>query len=227
MKKFTNYSLLYIEDNMDIQSNIAAFLKNHGYTVHVTDNVDDGCDLFRTNKIDIIVTDLHLSDQNGLEFVRCLRNKEIPTPVVITTAFDDRDMLLDAINLDITHYLVKPFKKSDLLSAILKAAKKLPSPAPTPAPRVLKQGYSYDMINKSIIHPEGNNQRLSKKEHLLLELLLAHPNQIVSYDQIESTVWKTTPMSLFALRTLVNSVRNKGYPSLILNASGLGYKYED
>lgn len=227
MKKFTNYNLLYIEDNIDIQKNVSAFLKNHGYTVYVTDNTDDGCDLFRARPIDIIVTDLHLSDKNGLEFVRCLRDKELPTPVIITTAFDDKELLLEAINLDISNYLVKPFKKSDLLSAILKAAKKLPSPVPAPTPRTLKSGYSYDMINKSINHPQGHSERLSKKEHLLLELLLAHPNQIVQYDQIESAVWKTTPMSLFALRTLVNSVRKKGYPELIVNASGLGYKYEN
>jgi len=226
MKKFTNYTLLYIEDNIDIQKNIATFLKNHGYTVYVTDNTDEGCDLFRSKHVDIVVTDLHLTDHNGLEFVRCLRNNEIATPVVITTAYDDKDMLLEAINLDISHYLVKPFKKSDLLTAILKAAKKITSPAPLPPARELKSGFSYDMINKSIMHPQGKSHRLSKKEHLLLELLLAHPNQIVTYDQIESAVWKNTAMSMFALRTLVNAVRKKGYPSLILNASGLGYKYE-
>jgi len=226
MKKFTNYSLLYIEDNADIQNNISSFLKNNGYTIHTTDNVDQALDLFRSTHIDMIVADLHLPGQSGLEFVRSLRNKEINTPVIITSGYDDKDILLDAINLDITHFLLKPFKKTDLLSAILKAAKKIVSP-PSPSPaRDLHEGFRYDMVNKSLIQPDGQSHRLSKKEYLFLELLLTNPNKVVTYDEIETAVWKGTPMSMFALRTLVNGIRKKAYPALILNASGLGYRYE-
>lgn len=222
----SHLSILYLEDHIEIQNNIASYLTQNGYTVYSADNVEDGCDLFRSNDIDIVLTDLNLTDQSGLEFVRCLRDKEITTPVVITTAFNDQETLLEAINLEITHYLVKPFKKSDLMNAIHKATKKIAPPTPLPTARKLKNGFDYDMMNKAIIDPHGNTNRLSKKEYLLLELMLSHPNQVVTYEQIESTVWKNTPMSMFALRTLVNAIRKKGYPALLLNASGLGYKFE-
>lgn len=221
----TSYPLtiLYIEDNIEIRQHLTRFLHRNGYQVIETDNVNEGCTLFRSHKIDLAIVDLHLPNQNGMEFIRCLREKGIHTPVIITTAFSDKEYLLDAINLDVTRYLIKPFQKNDLLDAIQTAAERFP-PHSVQTHNDLGLGYHYDPVNKLVNKPDGTSSQLSKKEYLLLELLLNRKMQIVGYDTIESMVWKTAPMSIDALRTLVRGLRKKTHPHLIRNINRIGYR---
>ncbi|MFA5215221.1 winged helix-turn-helix domain-containing protein [Sulfuricurvum sp.] len=72
--------------------------------------------------------------------------------------------------------------------------------------------------------PDGVTHQLSKKEYLLLELLIKNKNKIISYDAIAILVWQDTIMSMDALRTLVRALRKKTYKEIIENNNGLGYK---
>ncbi len=220
-----NLTLLYIEDDGQIRENISDFLRENGLGVIETEDTLKACDLFRTNKVDIILTDLLLPHQNGMEFIRCLRDKEVQTPIVITTAYTDKEFLLDAINLDVTRYLVKPFKKNELLNALKIAIQKLFTYKVQTFTH-LHNNFSYDPINKSIIDPNGNAIQLSKKEYLLIELLLTQKGKIFSYEIIETVVWENSPMSMDSLRTLVLGIRKKTYPNIITNNNGIGYKID-
>lgn len=216
-------TLLYLEDNIEIRQHLTRYLQRNGYTVLEADNVNKACDLFHDNHIDIALVDLHLPKQNGMEFVRRLRHKGISVPVIITTAYTEKEYLLDAINLDVTRYLVKPFKKSELIDAISISMLRLPA-AGDDRFHELGNGYRYDPINKSVIFPDAQTVQLSKKEYLLMELLLQRKNQIVGYDTIEADVWKNTPMSIDALRTLVRGLRKKIHPDIIRNINRIGYR---
>lgn len=218
-------TLLYIEDNIEIREHLSRFLQKNGHKVLGANDVDGGCALFQSHPIDVVLVDLQLPRQSGMEFIRCLRGKSIQTPVIITTAHTEKEYLLDAINLDVTRYLVKPFKKSELLDALMIASTKLAHS--TQGHRIeLLHGFSYDMINKAFLTAEGPAQQLSKKEYLLFELLISRNRQIVPYEAIEAAVWQHSPMSIDALRTLVRGMRKKSYPDLIRNINRIGYKIE-
>lgn len=216
-------NILYIEDDMQMRDFLTRFLERHDFKVLGADDVDQACALFQTQKIDIAIVDLQLPHQNGMEFIRCLRNKHINTPIIITTAHTENEYLLGAINLDVTRYLVKPFKKSELIEAIEVASSKLCFPAEENT-KELHHGYIYDSLNKSIIAPDGSTQQLSRKEYLLLELMHSRKNQIVLYETIEAVVWNNAPMSIDALRTLVRGLRKKSYPDIIDNINRTGYR---
>ncbi|MFZ2891377.1 diguanylate cyclase [Sulfuricurvum sp.] len=91
---------------------------------------------------------------------------------------------------------------------------------------ILHYGFSYDPINKTINRPNDTSVQLSKKEYLLLELLLNKKRLIVPYDTIETIVWQETLMSMDALRTLIRGIRKKTYPKIISNVNGIGYKID-
>lgn len=225
MFKSKNFTLLYIDNDSAHREQHAHFIRQNGLKVLETDNSHKGCDLFRTQKVDMILIDLHLSNESGLDFIRCLRQKDVLTPVIITSAHIDQDSLLDAINLNTTRYLKKPFKKNDLLDALLLSVKKILN-CHSSTYSVLHNGFSYDPINKMINKPDGSTAQLSKKEYLFLELLLSKKRLIVPYDVIESLVWQNMLMSMDALRTLVRSIRKKAYPEIIANVNGIGYKID-
>jgi DNA-binding response OmpR family regulator len=134
-------------------------------------------------------------------------------------------MLFEAINLDITRYLIKPCSKADLLEALQIAIKKVVNCHPITS-TTFQHGFSYDPINKAINSPDGTVSLLSKKESLFVELLLKNKMQIVPYDTIEIFVWEDKGMTMDSLRTLVRSIRKKTHIDFIINHSGIGYKID-
>jgi DNA-binding response OmpR family regulator len=225
MFKTANFTLLYIESDTKIRENNAHLIRQNGLKVLETDNSIKACDLFRTQKVDLILIDLQLSNENGLEFIRCLRQKDVLTPVIITTTYTTQEILLDAINLNTTRCLTKPFQENDLLDALTVGVKKLLH-CHSSAYTTLHDGFSYDPINKTINHPDNAPIQLSKKEYLVLELLLSKKRLIIPYEVIETVVWQDTLMSMDALRTLVRGIRKKVYPQIISNVNGIGYKID-
>lgn len=220
-----NLTTLYLEHDPEVRERGVLLMRENGLRVLESDNTTKGCDLFRMNEIDIVVIDLELPEKSGLDFIHCLREKEILTPVIITTDHTDQETLLEAINLDITRYLIKPCKECELLEALEIAIKKAVNCHPVAFSR-LHNGFSYDPVNKMVNNPDGTVSQLAKKEYILIELLLKNKHQIVPYDLIEMLVWEGAMMSMDALRTLVRGIRKKTYTDIISNQNGIGYKMD-
>lgn len=202
-------------------------MHENGLNVLETDTTAAANELIHHNTIDLILIDLNLHKKNRMDFIRFLRYKDIVAPIIITADDSDKEILLDAINLDTTRYLIKPLKKDELLNALKIATKKLLPPLPAIlVENELHDGYSYDPINKSVIRPDGTDIRLSKKEYLLLEMFIKNKGRIVSYEELEHAVWGDEIMSMDALRTLVRNMRKKTYPHLLANYSSMGYKLD-
>ena len=227
MELFTNLTVLYIEDNLKCREENAALMRKIGLSVLETDNIEATNEIFRHHKIDIILIDLDLHKKERMMFLHFLRYKEIIAPIIITADDAEKEILLDAINLDTTRYLIKPLRKDELINTIKIAIGKMLPPLPVVLiENELAEGYSYDPINKCINTPNGTSVQLTKKEFLLLELLIKNRKHIVSFDEIERVVWEGSSMSLDALRTLVHSIRHKSYNHVVTSHSGIGYKLD-
>ncbi|MDO9206879.1 MAG: response regulator [Sulfuricurvum sp.] len=218
-----NLTLLCINGDSLAREKNASFMRKNELRVFTANNTTRAYDLYQTHEIDLIIIDIPLPDENGLDFIRHLRQLEIDTPVIITTESTDKEILIDAINLDISRYLIKPFENKELLDAIQVTAKKLFNVYGSTFLK-LHHGFSYDTINKSVNRPDGSVIHFSKKEYLLLELLLENKRKIIPYETIESTIWHGSTMSIDALRTLVRAIRKKTYPNIIINNNAIGYK---
>lgn len=218
-------SILYIDNDAETRENNAAIIRKNGLHVLTANNTARAYDLYQIHTFDIIIINLPLLNENGLDFIRHLRQLEITVPIIITAESTEKEILLDAINLDISRYLIKPFDHTALLEALESTAKKLPSRYGTTFVN-LHNGFSYDTINKSVNRPNGTTAQLTQKEYLLLELLLENKRKIVPYETIESILWHTTTMSINALRTLVRAIRKKTYQEIIENNNSIGYKID-
>lgn len=227
MDTFKNLTILYIENDLMCRKKNVLMMHDAGLNVLEADNTTVANELFRDHKIDVILIDLNLHQVERMNFIRFLRYKDIVAPIIITAEDSNKDILLDAINLDTTRFLIKPLQKNELLNALKIAIHKLLPPLPVIlVENDLHDGFSYDPINKAVLHPDGSVIQLSKKEYLLIELLLKNKRQIVSFDEIEKVVWQDSAVSIGALRTLVRAIRKKTYPHIISNYSGIGYKME-
>lgn len=225
MNSYNTLNVLYIENDQQFRKKTADTIRQNGFNVFETDNNIEANEIFCQRHIDIVIANLPIPNEDGLDLIRTIRKKEILTPVLITTSITDEKILLEAIKLDITYCLVKPFNNIELLKSLQIATKKVHNCNPISFTD-FHDGFSYDPINKMVLHPDKETIQLTKKEYLLLELLLSNKQHIISYETIEEVVWGSAIMSMDALRTLVHSLRKKTYPHLLDNTNGTGYKID-
>ena len=227
MEIFQNLNVLYIEGNSASRQKNVMLMKDMGLNVLETDNLESTNDLLKHNKIDMILIDLNMHQKERMTFLKFLRYKEIVAPIIITADDSSKEILLEAINLDTTRFLIKPLKEDELINAIQNAIGKKLSPLPAVLiDNELRHGFSYDPINKCFMTADGVEIQLTKKEYLLIELFIKNKNKLVTFEQIESTVWGDGVMSDAALRTLIRSIRKKTYDDVIMSHSGIGYKMD-
>lgn len=114
----TNLTVLLVEDDEDTLRQMEMLLRRKCGKVYTASNGMLGLKVYQTAKPDVIVTDLKMPVMGGLEMSRQIRetNKEIP--IIITTAFDDRKVILNAVDVGINKYIVKPIDTEALLGAL-------------------------------------------------------------------------------------------------------------
>ncbi|WP_082597105.1 response regulator transcription factor, partial [Pseudovibrio sp. POLY-S9] len=108
--------VLLVEDERLIADAIKAFLERHEFIV---DWVDDGLlaeDALRTGEFDLVILDLGLPGQDGLEFLRAVRDDKADVPILILSARETTKNRIDGLNLGADDYLTKPFDMEELLA---------------------------------------------------------------------------------------------------------------
>jgi len=170
-------------------------------------------------------TVLYIEDEpgmNGIDFATLIRTTDSDTRIIMTTAYTNKEFMLQAVELDLTRYLVKPVTGTDLFSALEKAMIELKNSTITSIN--LGEGYIYQLDEKNIL----KNKRvitLRKKEIDLLEFFINKKNQTITYEVIETQIWPNDVMTEDAIRSQIRNIRNKTYSKIFKNISGVGYKF--
>lgn len=106
--------LLYIEDDDDTRQTMLRFLKRRIANVIVASNGEEGYNLYKKHKPDIIITDIKMPVMSGLEMCSMIRDDDDDTIVIITSAHSETHYFQEAINLGVNNFLVKPLDLSQL-----------------------------------------------------------------------------------------------------------------
>jgi DNA-binding response OmpR family regulator len=115
--------VLVIEDENDILYPIRYFLVKKGYRVSTAENGRRGWQLIsqstsHSHPIDLIITDIMLPDITGLELLKKIREQDLDIPVLVITAFGNKDLLIRLMRLGCMDYLDKPFTSAALLQRV-------------------------------------------------------------------------------------------------------------
>lgn len=119
-KRIREMNILYAEDDEDTLQASAIILEDYAKNLFLARNGEEALEIFENNPIDIIITDIMMPKINGIEMVKIIRQKSPATPIVITTAHTETQYLLDAINLKVDGYILKPVVIKDLFELIEK-----------------------------------------------------------------------------------------------------------
>ena len=128
-------SVLYVEDEPEIQAQISEYLKSHFAHVFLAANATEALKIYHQQNPDVLFLDINLPDMDGLMLARKIRQKNDGIKIIMLTAHTEEDKLLQAIELNLTKYLVKPvapqvFKETlRILARDLKKESRSQSPA--------------------------------------------------------------------------------------------------
>ncbi|RXJ68127.1 DNA-binding response regulator [Halarcobacter ebronensis] len=218
LERFSNYSILCVEDEAGIRKRLVNTLKYYFDDVIDAANGEEGYELYLEYKPDIILSDIEMPEQNGIEMVKKIREKDFHTIIIMVTAYSNEEYLLDLINLNINHYILKPINSENLFSGIIKAlGERLTSNL------IFTQDCYFDVQRYEFIYQESVVP-LRKRDKEFLLLLYRYKNQIVSYEIIDEYIWKDKNMTMSALKTFIKELRQKLPINLIENISQTGYK---
>lgn len=223
LEKLKNMTLLYAEDEEGIRKPMANSLGYYLKEVCEAKNGEEALDIYYAKRPDIILTDLRMPVCDGLEMVKEIRKQDKKTPILMITAHTDKEYLLSAIELKIEKYLIKPVALDELLSALHLCIEEIESDRFV---FLTCGGCQFDFKNRRILHKDGQEVELTQKEADFLQILLRKKGLVVSYDEIEMSVWKEEFMSIAALRTLVKTLRKKLPNHVIKNHSQAGYSFD-
>ena len=115
-----NMSILYVEDEKDLREVTHEILKSFTKNQYIAENGQEGLELFKKyeKNIDLIVTDINMPILNGLEMAKEIKNINPNIPIIITTAFSNKEYLLESIDIGIDKYVLKPIDIAKLLQAM-------------------------------------------------------------------------------------------------------------
>ena len=111
-------NILYVEDDLDTSEEVSFFLKNYINNLYIATNGLEGLNLFNLNSIDLVVTDIQMPIMDGLKMSKEIKKINPNIPIIIVSAFNESDMLMEAIDLGIDAYLIKPLSLMKLIKKI-------------------------------------------------------------------------------------------------------------
>lgn len=177
--------VLVVEDEPGMAGFIRQGLHEQGYVVDVAKDGREGLEYALLSEYDVILLDIMLPYKDGLEVLGDMRDHGVKTPVLLLTAKSEIQARVRGLDTGADDYLVKPFAFSELL-ARMRALLRRP---PLQADPVLSVGDLSMDVAKHKVSREGQEIYLSPREFALLEMLLRHPNQVLSRTQIAQRVW--------------------------------------
>ena len=120
---FKDFTLLCVEDDSFVRNIYKELFELMFKKVYFAEDGKEGLEIFKSNDVDIILTDEMMPKMNGLDMIEEIRKIDADIPVILVTAFDNKDILERAINLNVTSFVKKPIKKESLIDALKKAVK--------------------------------------------------------------------------------------------------------
>lgn len=120
LERLKEITLLYCEDEAAVRETTRRFLSKFVREVLVAENGREGLERYReaADRIDLIVTDVSMPEMDGLVMTREIKSIDPDLPVIVTTAFSNSDYLLEAIDLNVDKYVLKPLQVDKLLGAM-------------------------------------------------------------------------------------------------------------
>ncbi len=187
----SEYRILLVEDEESLASMITLNLQIEGYTVVHAPDGPSALERFHQQAFDLAILDVMLPEMDGFTVCETIRLEGNKTPILFLSAKGSGKDKIEGLKIGGDDYLAKPF---DLEELLLRVAKLIRRHDQGYVSLATTDDYQFgpnkvDFLRYSIIDKEGNTHELSKKEIMLLKLLIQKQGEVVSREEILEKVW--------------------------------------
>lgn len=215
-----NKSVLFAEDDLLMRLQTTEVLELLFGKVYPAQDGEEAYRLYEDESPDIVITDIKMPKKDGLKLVGQIRRCDYHTPIILLSKFAEYEMLMDAANLSVDGYLVKPVRLETLTDTICKSMKRAYGITGT---LKLGQDLWFDMTTQEL-YQNGVIVPLGAKELDLLVLLIKQRSKTVSKDEISRVLWPFDPICDSAIKNLILRIRKKLGAEIIITVRGIGYR---
>lgn len=219
--------LLFAEDDADLNRAVKTLLERSGYTVESTDNGEDAVDLALEGDFDGMILDWMMPGKSGIEALQEIRAHHVSTPCLMLTARDAVEDRVTGLDAGADDYLSKPFSTAELQARIRALLRRREAFVPD---TISFEDLELDRSSKEI-RCRGNSFRPTNKAYQVMEMLIEHPHQVFSIQQIMDHVWGwDSEAEINVVWVNISQLRKKltemGSTVEIRAARGVGYSLE-
>jgi two-component system response regulator RegX3 len=222
--------VLVIDDEESFRQALASGLSREGFAVELAANGHDALQLFHRVHPDLVLLDVMLPDQSGIDLCRSMRALA-PVPIIMVTARDSEVDVVLGLELGASDYVAKPFRLRELV-ARMRAVLRRGWTAPLPRDELVEVGPVRLDTDRREVTVHGRSIDLSRKEFDLLTLLMTHAGQVVTREWcIDRLWWDQDLADTRTLDTHVKRLRRKvepdpGHPRHLVTVRGVGFRFE-
>ncbi len=229
----TTARLLLVDDDVRLRELLARYLEIQGFSVKGAGDASQMRQALDRGHYDLIVLDLMLPGESGLDICRRLRGQGDGTPIVMLTAKGDEIDRIVGLEIGADDYLPKPVNPRELLARIRSVLRRVQPAAGAPhaeGGEIVFGPFRLDLGRRELTR-EGNALKLTSGEFAVLSVLLRHPRQPLSRDRLMSLARgrghdafeRSIDVSIARLRKLLEEDAHA--PRLLQTVWGVGYVY--
>ena len=227
------YKVLIVEDEANICSFIETLLDTNGYQALVANTCAMGRTLFSCHNPDLIILDLGLPDQDGLELIRFVRLRHL-TPIIVLSARTTEQDKIEALDLGANDYITKPFGTGELLARVRAALRmnRFGGLSGIQNGIFRAQGLEINYERRKVF-VNSEEVKLTQTEYNIVAFLSEHAGRVMTYASIVRAIWGDTDSgSTKKLQVNMANIRKKlgslpGQNTYIQNELGVGYRMID
>lgn len=221
--------ILIVEDNILVSRSIEAKLKEEMFEIKAVFNGEDAINQFESTSYDCVLLDLMLPLKNGEEVLRHIRSKGDVPVIIISTKDTDVEKAIN-LGLGADDYLSKPFSMLELVARVKAVLRRSQKSYEKELKTIIEVGPLQINLSTFEVKKHDKLLELTLKEFEILKLLVTHPDQTFSKQQMYRTVWgeeyyyNDNVINVHIRRLREKIEDDPSRPKIVLTMWGFGYK---
>ena len=223
------YLIHIIEDDLSVKKLLEITFKEYEFDYISSESKKNALMMFLSHNPDLLIVDLGLSDGDGKDLIKQIREIS-KLPIIVLTARHDEKEIVAALDAGADDYITKPFSVNELLARIRATLRRTLRVEVDSSNRFICGEIELDITSRDIFLKD-EKLKLTPIEYELLKYFILHQNKTLTHKQILQEVWGTGYQNeMQYLRTYVNTLRkkieeNSTRPKYIKTESGIGYRF--
>ena len=213
--------ILVVDDDEGIRSLVKKYLNENKFLVTTAENAEDASKKIKLIKFDLIILDIMMPGQNGIEFIQ-ENKKKIETPIILLTAKGEATERVEGLEVGADDYLPKPFEPKEL---ILRIKNILDKTLQSDQKRIVEFENVKIDLNKLLISKEDQEFKINNTEKMILQKMINNPGKTFSRDDIGKLIELNKERSIDVIITRLRKKieMDPKNPKFLQTIRGTGY----